>query len=51
MATIKHAPICLIIMDGWGIGDPKDKYNSISVDNNILNAFNHKEKGEENERK
>ena len=31
MATIKHAPICLIIMDGWGIGDPKDKYNAIQV--------------------
>ena len=31
MATIKHAPICLIIMDGWGIGDPSDKYNAIQV--------------------
>ena len=31
MATIKRAPICLIIMDGWGIGDPKDKYNAIQV--------------------
>ena len=33
MATIKRAPICLIIMDGWGIGDPKDKYNAIQVGN------------------
>ncbi len=33
MAKIKHAPICLIIMDGWGIGDPKDKYNAIQVGN------------------
>ena len=31
MATIKHAPICLVIMDGWGIGNPKDKYNAIQV--------------------
>ena len=33
MATIKRAPICLIIMDGWGIGDPMDKYNAIQVGN------------------
>ncbi|MBR5913476.1 MAG: 2,3-bisphosphoglycerate-independent phosphoglycerate mutase [Selenomonadaceae bacterium] len=33
MATIKHAPICLIIMDGWGIGDVTDKYNAIQVGN------------------
>ena len=31
MATLKHAPICLIIMDGWGIGDPKDPNNAIAV--------------------
>lgn len=31
MATIKHAPIALIIMDGWGIGDPKDPNNAIAV--------------------
>ncbi len=31
MATIKHAPICLIIMDGWGIGEESDKYNAIQV--------------------
>ena len=36
MATIKHAPICLIIMDGWGIGDPKDKYNAIQVGNTSI---------------
>ena len=33
MAKIKHAPICLIIMDGWGIGDVTDKYNAIQVGN------------------
>ncbi len=33
MAKIKHAPICLVIMDGWGIGDPMDKYNAIQVGN------------------
>ena len=33
MAKVKHAPICLIIMDGWGIGDPNDKYNAIQVGN------------------
>lgn len=33
MATIKHAPICLIIMDGWGIGNVTDKYNAIQVGN------------------
>ena len=33
MATIKHAPICLIIMDGWGIGDVTDKFNAIQVGN------------------
>ncbi len=33
MASIKHAPICLIIMDGWGIGDVTDKYNAIQVGN------------------
>ena len=31
MAKIKHAPICLVIMDGWGNGDPMDKYNAIQV--------------------
>ena len=33
MATIKNAPICLIIMDGWGIGDVTDKFNAIQVGN------------------
>ena len=33
MAKIKHAPICLVIMDGWGIGDVQDKYNAIQVGN------------------
>ena len=33
MAKIKHAPICLVIMDGWGNGDPMDKYNAIQVGN------------------
>ncbi len=33
MATIKHSPICLIIMDGWGIGNVTDKYNAIQVGN------------------
>ena len=31
MATLKHAPVALIIMDGWGIGDPKDPTNAIVV--------------------
>ena len=31
MATLKHAPVALIIMDGWGIGDPKDPTNAIAV--------------------
>ncbi len=31
MATLKHAPVALIIMDGWGIGDPKDPNNAIQV--------------------
>ena len=31
MATLKHAPICLIIMDGWGIGDPADPNNAIAA--------------------
>ena len=31
MATLKNAPICLIIMDGWGIGNPKDPDNAIAV--------------------
>ena len=31
MATLKHAPVALIIMDGWGIGDPKDPNNAIAV--------------------
>ncbi len=40
MATIKRAPICLIIMDGWGIGDPMDKYNAIQVGNTpVLDAL------------
>lgn len=29
MATLKRAPIALIIMDGWGIGDEKDASNAI----------------------
>ncbi len=33
MAKIKHAPICLIIMDGWGIGQATDKFNAIQVGN------------------
>ena len=33
MATLKKAPICLIIMDGWGIGDATDKFNAIQVGN------------------
>lgn len=33
MAKIKHAPICLIIMDGWGIGDARDNFNAIQVGN------------------
>ena len=31
MATLKNAPVALIIMDGWGIGDPKDPTNAIAV--------------------
>ena len=31
MATLKNAPVALIIMDGWGIGDPKDPNNAIAV--------------------
>ncbi|MBQ4403806.1 MAG: 2,3-bisphosphoglycerate-independent phosphoglycerate mutase [Selenomonadaceae bacterium] len=33
MAKIKHAPICLIIMDGWGIGNARDNFNAIQVGN------------------
>ena len=33
MAKIKHAPICLVIMDGWGIGNETDKFNAIQVGN------------------
>ena len=29
MATIKHAPVALIIMDGCGIGDKQDKNNAV----------------------
>ena len=43
MATIKHAPICLIIMDGWGIGEESDKYNAIQVGKTpILDALTKK---------
>jgi len=31
MATLKPAPIALIIMDGWGLGDQHDPNNAISV--------------------
>ena len=31
MATLKNAPIALIIMDGWGIGNPDDPNNAIAV--------------------
>ncbi len=31
MATLKRAPIALIIMDGWGIGDDADKSNAVKV--------------------
>ena len=31
MAKLKKAPVALIIMDGWGIGDPKDKSNAIQA--------------------
>lgn len=33
MATLKHAPVALIIMDGWGIGDPNDPDNAIARGN------------------
>ena len=31
MAKLKNAPVALIIMDGWGIGDMQDPNNAISV--------------------
>ena len=33
MATLKHAPVALIIMDGWGIGNAKDSNNAVVVGN------------------
>lgn len=43
MATLKNAPICLIIMDGWGIGDPNDKNNAIAVGKTpVLDALTEK---------
>ena len=31
MAKLKNAPVALIIMDGWGIGDMQDPNNAIAV--------------------
>ena len=31
MATLKKAPVALIIMDGWGIGDDNDKSNAVKI--------------------
>ena len=31
MAKLKHAPVALIIMDGCGIGDPKDANNAVAI--------------------
>lgn len=31
MAKLKNAPIALIIMDGWGIGDMQDKNNAVAM--------------------
>ncbi|MGN0941635.1 MAG: 2,3-bisphosphoglycerate-independent phosphoglycerate mutase [Selenomonadaceae bacterium] len=31
MAKLENAPIMLIIMDGWGIGDPHSKTNAVAV--------------------
>ena len=31
MAKLENAPIMLIIMDGWGIGDPNSKTNAVAV--------------------
>ena len=32
MAKLKNAPVALIIMDGFGDGDPNDlKYNAIAM--------------------
>ena len=34
MAKLKNAPVALIIMDGFGNGDPNDmKYNAIAMAN------------------
>lgn len=33
MAKLKKGPLALIIMDGWGMGDPKDKSNAIEAAN------------------
>ena len=31
MATLKTAPVMLIIMDGWGNGDPMAQDNAIAM--------------------
>ena len=33
MATLKNAPVALIIMDGCGLGDKTDKNNAVQVAN------------------
>ena len=31
MAKLKNAPVMLVIMDGWGNGDPAAKDNAVAV--------------------
>ncbi len=43
MATLKHTPVALIIMDGWGIGDADDPTNAIAVGKTpVLDALTEK---------
>ncbi len=46
MAKLKHAPVALIIMDGFGIGDSSDKNNAVAIANtpvidSLLQKFPH----------
>ncbi len=46
MAKLKHAPVALIIMDGFGIGDSSDKNNAVAIANTpvidgLLQKFPH----------